>query len=190
MGLFLMAAGLLSSGILGWRLVRLRRSRAGQGPPAPPAEPSLNAPGASVRTLSLVGFLLAVLGLIGLALRHHLFATEPIWIAVQTLAVGWMIWARMTFGMRSFHAAANPTPGALVTHGPYRWLRHPIYAAILWFVAAGIAVHPNLTALGLGVLVGAGLAVRMHLEERLLRRTYPEYAAYAARTRRIVPFLI
>ena len=48
-----------------------------------------------------------------------------------------MVAARITFGRRSFHAAANPTEGGLVTTGPYAYIRHPIYAAILYFVWAG-----------------------------------------------------
>jgi protein-S-isoprenylcysteine O-methyltransferase Ste14 len=42
--------------------------------------------------------------------------------------------ARVTFGRRSFHAAANPTAGGLVTTGPYRLIRHPIYTAACLFV--------------------------------------------------------
>jgi len=45
-----------------------------------------------------------------------------------------MLWARLTFGGRSFHAGANPTAGGVVTTGPYRFVRHPIYAAILYFL--------------------------------------------------------
>jgi hypothetical protein len=40
----------------------------------------------------------------------------------------------LTFGARSFHAGANPTDGGVVTAGPYRFFRHPIYAAILYFL--------------------------------------------------------
>ena len=68
---------------------------------------------------------LATLALIGtvavLFVRHALFADHPVGIAVQVAAVLLMLWARVTFGLRSFHAAANPTEGGIVTSGPYRW---------------------------------------------------------------------
>jgi protein-S-isoprenylcysteine O-methyltransferase Ste14 len=100
-----------------------------------------------------------------------------------------MGWARLTFGLRSFHAAANPTAGGLVTRGPYRYLRHPIYAAVLYFLWAGIAAHPSRTYILVALLASALLGVRMFAEERLLLEEYPEYADYAGRTRRVLPFL-
>ncbi len=149
-------------------------------PPSPPRSPWW---------LSLLGFLAAVAGIFLLALTHHLFCRNPLVVGVQALAVLLMIWARATFGVRSFHATANPTAGGLVTSGPYRWWRHPIYAAILYFTWAGAACHFDLLAAGGALLVTAGLAVRIAMEERLLIAAYPDYTTYAGRTRRVVPFV-
>jgi protein-S-isoprenylcysteine O-methyltransferase Ste14 len=144
----------------------------------------------NARTGSVVAFAGAVAGIIFLVLKESLFATNPVGIAVQVLAAGLMVWARVTFGRRSFHAAADPTDGGLVTHGPYRYWRHPIYAAILYFVWAGIASHLRLEAVAAAGLVTLGLVARMLLEERLVAAEYPEYAAYARRTRRVIPFVV
>lgn len=138
----------------------------------------------------MVAFAGAVAGIAFLILRQSLFATNPIGIAIQVLAVGLMIWARVTFGRRSFHAAADPTAGGLVTHGPYRYWRHPIYAAILYFVWAGIPSHPSLEAAVAAGLVTLGLVARMLLEERLVAAEYPEYAEYARQTKRVIPFVV
>jgi protein-S-isoprenylcysteine O-methyltransferase Ste14 len=144
----------------------------------------------NARTGSVVAFAGAVAGILFLGLRGSLFATHPVGIAVQVLAAGLMVWARVTFGRRSFHAAANPTAGGLVTHGPYRYWRHPIYAAILYFAWAGIASHPSLEAVAAAGLITLGLVARMLFEERLVAAEYPEYAAYARRTRRVIPFVV
>jgi protein-S-isoprenylcysteine O-methyltransferase Ste14 len=134
---------------------------------------------------------LAFLALAGVVLalyfEHSLFGTGPVSIAVQVLAALLMLWARLTFGLRSFHAGANPTGGGLVTSGPYALIRHPIYAAILLFVGAAVAAHPALLSAGIGLLATVAVGVRIAAEERLVVQRYPEYAAYAARTRRLIP---
>ena len=84
----------------------------------------------------------------------------------------------------------EPRPGVgLVTRGPYRWLRHPMYLG-----QALIAVGAPLTLGCRWMLAGSVVAVvillgRMLLEEHALARTFPEYARYAAETKRIVPFV-
>src|SRR5713101_347897 len=88
------------------------------------------------RKVSLVALGFAVLGAAFLAVTDRLIASNPIGITVQILALGLMLWARVTFGRRSFHAGANPTAGGLVTRGPYRFLRHPIYAAAMYLIWA------------------------------------------------------
>ena len=128
--------------------------------------------------------------IVGLFLQRALFATRPGLIAVQVMAVMLVLWARRAFGRRSLHYAANPTAGGLVTTGPYRFVRHPIYAAILCFVWAGVASHATRVSFGIGLLVSAATALRIVAEERLVTARYPEYASYAARTKRVIPFLL
>lgn len=133
---------------------------------------------------------LLVVTVVYLLFTRNLFGTEPVSITVQVLAVLLMIWARTTLGMRSFHFMANPaSDSTLVTIGPYRWVRHPIYAAIWLFTWAGIAVHLTLVTFLIGLAVGVLLLWRMQLEERALRAHFSEYHAYAQTAKRIIPFV-
>lgn len=144
----------------------------------------------NLKSLSAVAFGLMIAGIGWLLHRQELLAASLPARIVQILAVLLMIAARITFGRRSFHAAANPTADALVTTGPYARLRHPIYAAILYFVwAAAIDCH-SAPAFAAAALVTTGAAVRMYAEETLLAGIYPEYSAYHARTARDVPFIL
>lgn len=140
--------------------------------------------------LSLGAVAIATVGMVYLLFTKHLFAAGPIGITVQVSAAALMVWARITFGARSFHAAANPTAGGLVTHGPYRLLRHPIYASIIYFVWAGVLSPPRADSVVAAAGVTACLIVRMLLKEQLLRRQYADYQRYAARTKRLIPFLL
>jgi protein-S-isoprenylcysteine O-methyltransferase Ste14 len=144
----------------------------------------------NMKRYSLMAFVVLVLSIVTLLSRKSLFARGWIPIAIQIGAVCLMIWARLSFGLRSFHAAANPTKGGLITGGPYRFMRHPIYAAVIYFIWAGVLSHLSLINICLAVIATAAFTVRMLSEEHLLIETYPEYADYAAKTKRIVPFVI
>jgi len=143
-----------------------------------------------LKTSSIAGYAIAVIAIWFLLFRESLFATGPVGISIQVLAALLLVWARLTFGRRSFHLSAAATEGGLVTTGPYRFLRHPIYAAILYFVWAGIASHLSLPNCTLGFVVTLGLAMRMLAEERLVVEKYPAYSEYAARTKRVIPFIL
>src|SRR4249920_1483480 len=130
-----------------------------------------------------------VAGLAGLFYAGALFAIHAINIAIQVAAFALMVAARLTFGRRSFHAAADPTAGDLVTTGPYAYFRHPIYAAIIYFIWAGALDHFSWRVLAWAELITAGAFTRMHIEEYLLVRRYPEYRAYKKRAKKLIPFV-
>jgi protein-S-isoprenylcysteine O-methyltransferase Ste14 len=143
-----------------------------------------------MKSASVLAFMVLVLVMTVLLIRQSVVAVGMPLIAVQFGAVALMIWARITFGRRSFHAAADPTEGDLVTSGPYRYFRHPIYSSILYFLWAGVVSHLSFINVSL-LLIGTGaVIVRMRSEEQLLLTRYPEYAEYAKRTKRIIPFVL
>jgi protein-S-isoprenylcysteine O-methyltransferase Ste14 len=84
----------------------------------------------------------------------------------------------------------QPRPGApLVTQGPYRYLRHPMYVGqMLVAVGAPLLVGARLT-LVLALADVLLLGYRMLRDEEALARTFPEYPRYAARTKRILPYI-
>ena len=142
-----------------------------------------------LKPVSILGYLVMVGGLIGLIATRNLFSLDPVVITLQSSALLLLLWARVTFGRRSFHLAANPTKGGLVTTGPYRYIRHPIYAAVCLFTFTGVLTHWSLRSVAFGALILAGTLFRIYAEESLVTAQYPEYRDYAARTWRLVPFL-
>ncbi|HEX5323584.1 MAG TPA: methyltransferase, partial [Capsulimonadaceae bacterium] len=72
---------------------------------------------------------------------------------------------------------------------PYRYVRHPIYTAICLFAWTGVAVHLNPLSIILATILTVGALLRVFCEEPLVVARYPEYAEYARRTKRMVPFL-
>jgi protein-S-isoprenylcysteine O-methyltransferase Ste14 len=141
----------------------------------------------TLNAVSLFSYLAMVVGLVFLLLTGSLFSASPLVIVPQVAAIGLIVWARMTFGWRSFHLAANPTEGGLVTEGPYRYIRHPIYTAMCLFTMAGVAAHGSWLAFALCGIVLGGALVRLWCEEVLLKERFPQYHEYAARTWRMIP---
>ena len=78
--------------------------------------------------------------------------------------------------------------GQLVTRGVYRWLRHPIYTAIVILVIGLFLRKPTALVAIAGAIVVIFLIVKVRFEERLLRARYPDYAAYQSRTWGIIPW--
>jgi protein-S-isoprenylcysteine O-methyltransferase Ste14 len=140
--------------------------------------------------LSAVGLIVLIGCILALIFREAFFGTEPVAIAIQAAAIALMLWARLTFGLRSFHATAKPTEGGLITRGPYKYFRHPIYSAVLYFTWASLIDHFSAWNAALVILATGMLALRMASEEKLLVRRYPEYAEYSRKTRRVIPFVL
>lgn len=111
-------------------------------------------------------------------------------VAAAVLAVaglGLAVWAAVALG-RAFTPFPRPAEGGqLAERGPYRLVRHPVYAGgVLAF--AGFSLYASVPALAATVGLAALWVAKARFEERLLRERYPGYDAYASRVRhRFVP---
>jgi len=135
--------------------------------------------------------LVVVIGsIVVLALTGNLLTPSPYWIAVQAGAIAVSVWARRSFPKNSFRVVANPGSASMITRGPYRLIRHPMYSAALIFIWAAVLSHLSPWTLVLGVVVTSVVVARVVVEERLLRARYAEYDAYARTTKALIPFVV
>jgi protein-S-isoprenylcysteine O-methyltransferase Ste14 len=141
------------------------------------------------RGFSLAALGAMVAGFVALYFAGALFSPSPAVIAAQLAAAALWLWARFSFGRRSFHPGAAPTPGGIVKRGPYRYIRHPIYTAASAIAWAGAFADGTALAISLAALVTGAAVARMLCEERLLARAYAEYRDYARTTKRMIPYL-
>jgi protein-S-isoprenylcysteine O-methyltransferase Ste14 len=87
----------------------------------------------------------------------------------------------------------HPTPhqdGQFIQHGPYRWIRHPMYTSVLLFGAALALAITSLSAWLLWALLAGTLLSKALLEERWMTLKHPAYTAYLARSHRFIPYLL
>ena len=84
----------------------------------------------------------------------------------------------------------SPHPhGRLVTAGPYRVVRHPMYLGQLLIAFGAPATLGCRAAFAVSFAAAIVLVVRIGREENALARTYADYPSYRARSKRLVPFL-
>lgn len=120
-----------------------------------------------------------------LKLRTDLPPSAKILVALLVLAGNIFGLMALRHLGRSF--SILPESRKLVTTGPYRYVRHPLYIAE--GVAALGAMINFLSPAAVGIVCLQFLLqfARMGYEEKVLRSTFPDYAAYAKRTARIIP---
>jgi protein-S-isoprenylcysteine O-methyltransferase Ste14 len=109
-----------------------------------------------LKTVSVLCFALMVAGLAGLLIGQSLFAQGPLGISAQVAAVALMVWARITFGRRSFSRRRGSNRRRTGHLRPYAFFRHPIYTAVCLFCLAGALTYRTPAAFGWLVLVFAG----------------------------------
>lgn len=109
-------------------------------------------------------------------------------VCVSGLALA--VWARLHLGRNWGMPMTQKEDPELVTTGPYRFVRHPIYSGLLLGVL-GTAMATNLLGLIITVVLGANFYYAASVEERNLSATFPSaYPAYRSSTKMLIPFVL
>jgi protein-S-isoprenylcysteine O-methyltransferase Ste14 len=176
------------SGVL-WVVLELRQSLTSR----PEAREGDRGSRVVIGVAAVIGILLAIAARRG---RPGLAIGDPVvagWCGLVLLLAARALrqWSFRTLG-RYFTFTVQTSPDqTVVAIGPYRFVRHPSYTALLLAAAAGgLYVGNWLSLLALVAAVAAGLAYRITLEERALTTDVgPAYRDYAATRKRLVPFV-
>ncbi|HUX54313.1 MAG TPA: methyltransferase [Williamwhitmania sp.] len=100
------------------------------------------------------------------------------------------IWAIQVVGVYNVSIFPIPRQGLeLQINGPYRWIRHPMYLAVLLFTAPISLQHPTALKASFMVLLVADLVSKITIEESLLKKEIPAYMSYMKKTWRLIPLI-
>lgn len=123
---------------------------------------------------------------LGLSVNQPVTRPEAIGPAAALLIAGTLLaaWSALALG-RSF--SLLPQARALITTGPYRFVRHPMYLGGLLITAGEVWLRFSPLVVALNAIFVAAQLVRLRYEEDLLARAFPEYEAYRRRTPALIP---
>ncbi len=126
----------------------------------------------------------------GGSLAIHSVLIGGIGVGVFALGIGLAVWARIYLGRNWGMPMTEKAEPELVTSGPYRFVRHPIYSGLLLAVL-GTALVSNLIGLIILPLLGGFFFYSALVEERNMTAAFPTaYPTYKAHTKRLIPFLL
>ena len=114
------------------------------------------------------------------------------WVGVGIGVCGGVLltWTLHSLGKNLTDTVVTRRDHTLVTHGPYRWVRHPFYVSAFLAIVANCLVAANWFFLVAGILFFTLISLRTQKEEQFLRARFgQQYESYFLATGRFVPRL-
>jgi protein-S-isoprenylcysteine O-methyltransferase Ste14 len=140
--------------------------------------------------LTTLSVLLVVRVLRGGSLAVHSPILGAIGAVVFAGGIALAIWSRVQLGRNWGLPMTQKAEPELITSGPYRFVRHPIYSGLLAGLL-GTALVTNLTGLIVVAILGAYFYHCASVEEKNLTATFPaQYPVYRTSTKMLIPFLL
>lgn len=126
----------------------------------------------------------------GLSLLRLPSAVVPAGLVLEITGLALRAWSMETLGHSYTRTLRTEVEQPVIDTGPYRLVRHPGYlGSLLIWTGFGITSGSGPVMALVGGLLGRAYRRRILAEEQLLRRELPGYAAYAERTKGLIPLV-
>lgn len=127
----------------------------------------------------------------GPILWQYTLTTGVIADIVTLISLVIMLWARKTLGNNWSGHVTLKENHELIKHGPYAFVRHPIYSGLLLLMLGPVILYGHLYGLFAFIIFFVGVWFRSQQEEKLLTDHFPQdYPNYKKQVKRLVPFIL
>jgi protein-S-isoprenylcysteine O-methyltransferase Ste14 len=114
----------------------------------------------------------------------------PASLALAGASLVLALWILMHNRLGNFNIQPAPKKlGILVTSGPYRWIRHPMYTTVLLGAAALALVTEPTIGWAVWLCLALVLWVKSRFEEQWMQELHPGYRAYMLHSKRFIPLI-
>lgn len=139
---------------------------------------------------SLILVLVQFVCLVILAVTGPLIASNSLYFLLEIVGLLGGVWAVWTMRLGNFNIVPDvPKDSNLVTEGPYKYVRHPMYSFLLLVTLALVLDHFSKSRLFIWFILLFDLVIKLSYEEELLSGHFADYSSYKKRTKRLIPFL-
>ena len=118
--------------------------------------------------------------------------TLPWWVFLLLAISGFLaFWAMAVMKFGNFNIVPNPVvDGTMVSHGPYKLIRHPMYTSLLILGVGMFLKLISWQSIILLIIIIIALHITCKVEEKeMLKKFGDEYKAYISKTKMFIPYL-
>ncbi len=108
----------------------------------------------------------------------------------QSVGLGLGLWAIWEMRIGNFNITLNAVDnGKVVSSGPYKYIRHPMYTALLIFTLSMLFDYLTVARIIAWLILFIDILVKLNFEEKALLQHHQHYSTYQKQTWRLVPYI-
>lgn len=108
-------------------------------------------------------------------------------LLILSLLIGFWAIVEMKFRFNIFPALLSNS--SLVTSGPYRFIRNPMYTSIIFMMLILLINDFSYPRLIIWIFLILIFIAKINIEEKILLKEFTSYPEYKAKTKRLIPFI-